>query len=71
MKYEALQRIMRVMGGTGKQIYNPPSEYSPQSQFSTLDFINNDKNAAMKWLNYPRLSEKTIAYKYDFCSFLF
>ena len=24
----------------------------------TLDFINNDKNAAMKWLNYPRLSEK-------------
>ena len=36
-----------------------------------LDFINNDKNAAIKWLNYPRLSEKTIAYKYDFCCFLF
>ena len=29
MKYEALQRIRRVVGGTGKQFYNPPSEYSP------------------------------------------
>ena len=32
MKKEALQRIRRVVGGTGKEFYNPPSEYSPPVQ---------------------------------------
>ena len=40
MKYEALQRIRRVVGGTGKQFYNPPSEYSPPVQ--KFGFIGED-----------------------------
>ena len=40
IKFEAQQRIRRDVGGSGKQFYTPPSEYSPPVQ--KIEFVGKD-----------------------------
>ena len=40
IKFEAQQRIRRDVGGSGKQFYTPPSEYSPPVQ--KFEFVGKD-----------------------------